>query len=197
MGSDLPGTSERNGRHRIMQSLLVVLTLILINMRSHLFCMVLTIAPSVAPSGYRPRTSLKGVPLALLFQHACWRCPSCYRPWCSTCTLRPSIRIWKGLSLQKLKAILAKVWTSWMRCVGVCCPQWKLELATNFSFRTFFIYLPYKEYATKYLNWTCTVCTNKPKPFWVEESHLKSSIKELLDPNQLKDTWCKYWEICT
>ncbi len=82
-------------------------------------------------------------------------------------------------------------------CVGVCCPQQKLELASNFSFRTFFMYFPYKEYATKYLNWTCTVCTNKPKPFWVDVSHLKSSIKELLDPNQLKDTWCKYWEICT
>jgi hypothetical protein len=97
MRSDLPGTSKRNGRHRIMQSLLVVLTLILINMTSHLFCMqVLTIVPSVAPSGCRLRTSLNGISLALLFQHACWRCPSCYRPWCSTCTLRRSIRIWKG-----------------------------------------------------------------------------------------------------
>jgi len=97
MGSDLPGTSKRNESHRIMQSLLVALTLISINMRSHLFCMqVLTIVPIVAPSGCGPRTSLKGIPLSLLFQHACWRCPSCYRPWSSTCTLRPSIQIWKG-----------------------------------------------------------------------------------------------------
>jgi hypothetical protein len=128
----------------------------------------------------------------------------------------------KDMSLQKLKTILAEVWTSWRFysmndmwwrsweqfysnwnshvgnecCVGVCWHKWKLELATNFSFRTFFIYLPYKEYATKNLNWTCTVCTNKPKPLWVEESCLKSSIKELLDLNQFKDLWCKYWKIC-
>jgi hypothetical protein len=109
MGSNLLGTSKRNGRHRIMQSLLLVLTLISINMRSHLFCMhVLTIMPSVAPSSYRPMTSLKGIPLALLFQHACWRCPFCYRPWCSTCTLKPNIRIWKGREPTKTEGNFGK-----------------------------------------------------------------------------------------
>jgi hypothetical protein len=97
VGLDLPRTSKRNGRHRITQSLLVVFIRTSITMRSHLFCIqVLTIVPSVAPSSYKPRTSLKGIPLALLFQHACWRCLSCYKPWCSTCTLKPSIWIWKG-----------------------------------------------------------------------------------------------------
>jgi len=132
MGSDLPRTSKRNGKHRIMQSLLVVLTFIPINMRSHLFCMhVLTIVPSVAPSSYRPRTSSKGITLALLFQYACWRCPSYYRPWCSTCTLRPNIRIWKGREPTEIEGNFGKG----VNFIKLLLCEWHVVkfLGTNFT----------------------------------------------------------------
>jgi hypothetical protein len=86
-----------------------------------LFCMqVLTIVPSVAPSGCRLRTSSNGISLALLFQHAFWRWNMHFEGVPPATGHEAVLALWdptygygKDMSLPRLKAILAKVWTSW------------------------------------------------------------------------------------